>query len=74
MTKRKTYCVIRNNESGKFFDGWYGWDQCVHEDAQIVPSTELPFTLSDKNTVIVVGIGKTPPTVNEVNEVLGFEW
>ena len=55
-----TWFVIRATDSGKFDDGFYGWDASLHSDEQIHRGDELPYIECPDIQRIPVGQGDKP--------------
>ncbi|WP_455233127.1 hypothetical protein [Geopseudomonas aromaticivorans] len=55
-----TWFVVRAADSGKFDDGYYGWDGSLHSDAQIHRGDELPYIECPEFQRIPVGQGDKP--------------
>jgi hypothetical protein len=51
--------VVWAPESGKFDDGYYGWDGNLHSDCQIHAEDELPYGSCDLVNILV-GMGRKP--------------
>jgi hypothetical protein len=64
----KRFCVIRCKQSGKYADGYYGWDGSVHSLEQVFAEDELPYHPSDDLEFIFVWHGPEPPTLDQVAE------
>lgn len=63
-TLKKFYVV---ESSGKYADGYYGWDGRIHSSEQIFEECELPYIPSTRGiTNILVGTSKVKPSVTEV--------
>lgn len=61
--------VVKDKSSGKFADGYYGWDGSLHQDEQIFPENELPYKENSEMEFILVGRGDKP-SVMKVQEKL----
>lgn len=65
------FYVIRDKRSGKFADGYYGWDANVLEDWQIFDGNRMPYIPNDEMEFIPVGRG-SKPSPREVQLQLGL--
>lgn len=77
--------VVQDKESGKYADGFGGWDGCVHTKHQIFPEDAMPFEPNDDMNFILVGDGEKPtinraktlskpkPELTAVEDMLDFE-
>lgn len=64
------FYVIRDKVSGKFADGYYGWDASIHSDCQVFGEGEIPFNPSDDLDFVVVACGEYKPSSAHVNHRL----
>lgn len=59
------YYVIVDGVSGKYADGWYGWDGSVHSEEQIFSGEDIPykeecFQPGGGMKAICIGVGSRP--------------
>lgn len=70
-TLRKKWYIVKSQSSGKFADGFYGWDCNIHSDQQIFAEDELPFIVGAPGyDNILVGVSDAKPSVTEANNVV----
>ena len=67
------YFVIQSNQSGKYADGFYGWDSSILTENQIFAENELPYKPNDKMKFLLVGDGSKPSPMIVRNMLLGLE-
>lgn len=61
------FYVVRDKVSGKFADGYYGWDAYIHDDAQVFGEDEIPFNPCDDLDFVVVASGDYKPSHAHAN-------
>lgn len=62
--------VIKSKQSGKYADGFYGWDCTILTEHQIFPEDELPFYIDDERfTFILVADGEDKPSSWDANDI-----
>jgi hypothetical protein len=64
------WMICQDKDGGKFYDGFYGWDANIHSQEQIFSRKDIPFKLNPNMRMLVVGMGRNKPSVNEVNRLL----
>jgi len=52
--------MVCKAKSGKYFDGWYGFDSFIHSEEQIFSEENIPYELDSAFMNIVVGVGDRP--------------
>jgi len=65
MTK---WYIVKDDDSGKFADGFYGWDCNIHSEDQIFPDDELPYTIDAPYELIFVGEGDYKPSLKHAQD------
>ena len=55
---------IVQNKYGKYADGYYGWDSCINDYAQIFSEDELPYIPNSDMAIIFVVQGEKPTPHN----------
>ena len=68
--KPKNFYVVQSEDSGKYADGYYGWDGQIHSDAQIFAESDLPYVTTSGIKNILICNGHIRPLVTQVLEVL----
>jgi hypothetical protein len=66
----KTVWMVCKGSGGKYFDGFYGMDSFIHSDEQIFDQKNMPYYIDSSFQNIVVGVGRTKPSVIEVQKIL----
>ena len=62
--------VVQDTGSGKYADGFFGWDSNIHSDEQIFQEDKLPYHPNDAMAFIEVACGNKP-CVTDVQDFMG---
>jgi len=66
----KQVWMVCKAQGGKFYDGFYGMDSNIHSNEMIFNQDNIPYIINSEFKNIVVGIGETKPSPNEVQKLL----